>query len=152
MEFQGLDGKPVILRGMHSYPPQAVSAHRMETDLRHGDVEWAVELWISELRTKTQVKHLDILALLEKHHGVFRDVPPGRSPDRGFEHTIELEDGMNAVIATPYRHPKTYKDKIEQAIQELLRLGQLESICFFRGVGEEERWDIVHVHRLLGSQ
>lgn len=60
--------------------------------------------------------HLDILDLLEKHQGVFGDFPPRKPPDRGFEHTIELEDGVNAIITTPYRHPKAYKDEIEQAI------------------------------------
>ena len=38
MEFTGPDGKMVVLRGMHSYPPQTVSAHRMEADLRHGEI------------------------------------------------------------------------------------------------------------------
>lgn len=44
MEFTGPDGKSVVLRGMHSYPPQTVSAHRMEADLQHGHIAWAVEL------------------------------------------------------------------------------------------------------------
>eukprot|EP00253_Pinus_taeda_P003924 PITA_03924 len=46
-------------------------------------------------------------------------------PDRGFEHTIELEQGKQAVITTPYRHPKAYRDEIERAIQELLALGHI---------------------------
>ena len=49
MEFTRLDGKQVVLRGMHSYPPQTVSAHRMEADLRHGDMAWVVELRISKV-------------------------------------------------------------------------------------------------------
>lgn len=48
MEFTRPNGKLVVLRGMHSYPPQTTSAHRMEADLRHGDIEWAMELRISE--------------------------------------------------------------------------------------------------------
>ena len=47
MEFVGPNGKLVVLRGMHSYPPQTVWAHKMEADLRHGDIAWAVELRIS---------------------------------------------------------------------------------------------------------
>ena len=39
MEFNGPDSKLVVLRGMHSYPPQIVSTYRMEVDLRHGDIE-----------------------------------------------------------------------------------------------------------------
>lgn len=40
----------------------------------------------------------------------------------GFEHTIELESRVQAIITTPYRHPKAYRDEIEQAIHELLAL------------------------------
>jgi len=90
----------------------------MEADLCHGDVEWAVELWISELGTKTQV-------IQPEAPGFFGDVPPGRLPDCGFEHTIALEEGVNAVIATTYKHPKAYKYEIEWAIWELLRLGHI---------------------------
>ena len=32
---------------------------------------------------------------------------------------------MEAVITTPYRHPKAYKDEIERAIKELLPLGHI---------------------------
>ena len=34
MEFQGWDGKRVVLRGMNMYPPKTVSSHRMEALLR----------------------------------------------------------------------------------------------------------------------
>ena len=51
------------------------------------------------------------------------DIPPGIPLHRGFEHTIELEPGAKPVITTPYRHPKKFKDEIEQMIQELLDKG-----------------------------
>jgi len=35
---------------MQSYSPQTVSAHKMEVDLRHGDIAWAVKLRISKAR------------------------------------------------------------------------------------------------------
>ena len=54
----------------------------------------------------------DIEALLQKHKAIFGDLPAGRPPDRGFEHIIELEEGTQAVITTPYRDPKRYKDEI----------------------------------------
>ena len=47
---------------------------------------------------------------------MFGEIPPGQPSDRGFEHTIELEQGIQAVITTPYRHPKAYRDEIERAI------------------------------------
>ena len=34
MEFQGQDGKRVVLRGMNTYPPKPVSSQRMEAILR----------------------------------------------------------------------------------------------------------------------
>lgn len=126
MEFTGLDGKLVVLRRMHSYPPQIVSAHRIEADLRHGDIEWAMDLRILETGAPTRPMHPDILALLERHQGVFGEIPLGRPPDRGLEHTIELEEGVHAVITTPYQHPKTYQDEFESAIQDLLRLGHIK--------------------------
>lgn len=49
MEFTDPDDKSVVLIGMHSNPPQTVSAHRMEADLQHGDIAWAVELRVSEV-------------------------------------------------------------------------------------------------------
>jgi hypothetical protein len=56
---------------------------------------------------------------------VFGPIPPGRPPNRGFEHTIELEAGATPVITTPYRHPKRFKDEIEKAIKELLAMGHI---------------------------
>ena len=106
-------GKHEKIRGMHTYPPQTVSAHRMEADFWKGDIEWVVELWASEAETTGQVVHPDIQAILDRYDAVFGDIPPGRPPDRGFEHTIELEQGIQAVITTPYRHPKAYRDEIE---------------------------------------
>ena len=52
-------------------------------------------------------------------------IPPGRPPDRGFEHTIELEEGAKPMITPPYRHPRRFKDEIEKAIKELLAMGHI---------------------------
>jgi len=47
---------------------------------------------------------------------VFGDIPLVQPSERGSENTIELEQGMQAVITTPYRHPKPYRDEIEHDI------------------------------------
>ena len=47
MEFQGPDGKMVVLRGMNTYPPKPVSSQRMEAVLRQGDIEWSVECLVT---------------------------------------------------------------------------------------------------------
>ena len=41
MEFQGPDGRRVVLRGMNTYPSKVVSSQRMEAVLQHQDIEWA---------------------------------------------------------------------------------------------------------------
>jgi hypothetical protein len=41
------------------------------------------------------------------------------------KHVIELEEGGNPVITTPYRHPKKFKDKNKKAIKELLEMGHI---------------------------
>jgi hypothetical protein len=66
--------------------------------------------------------------LLGRHHQVFGLIPPGRPPDKGFEHTIELEEGAKPIITPPYRHRRRFKDEIEKAIKELLAMGHIRSI------------------------
>ncbi len=56
-----------------------------------------------------------------RHQQVFKAIPPGRPLDRGFEHTIELEEGATP----PYRHPRRFKDEIEKAIKEFLVMGHI---------------------------
>jgi hypothetical protein len=73
-----------------------------------------------------QQKYLtEIKTLLGRHQQVFGSIPPGRPPDRGFEHTIELEEGAKPMITTPYHHPWRFKDDIEKAIKKLLAMGHI---------------------------
>ena len=116
-------GKHEKIRGMHTYPPQTVSAHRMEADFWKGNIEWVVELRASEAKTTDRAVHPDIQAILDRYDAVFRDIPLGRPPDRGFEHTIELEQGIQAVITTPYRHPKAYWDEMSGPSKSCWLLG-----------------------------
>ena len=41
MRLKNLEGKPILLRGMHTYPNQVVSSHSMRFILRYGEIEWA---------------------------------------------------------------------------------------------------------------
>ena len=52
-------------------------------------------------------------------------IPPGKPPDRWFEHTIELEEGDKPMITTPYHHPRRFKDEMDKAIKELLVMGHI---------------------------
>eukprot|EP00253_Pinus_taeda_P027462 PITA_27462 len=113
------------IQGQHTYPPQTVSAHRMEAVFRKGDIEWVVELRASEAGTTGQTVHPEIQSILDRYAIMFGEIPRGQPPNQGLEHTIELEQGIQAVITTPYRHPKVYRDEIERAIQELLALGHI---------------------------
>jgi hypothetical protein len=99
----------------------------MERIFRHGDVAYAAECSITT-RKDSEVRehyHPQIRELLSQYEPVFGLIPPGRPPDRGFEHTIELEAGATLVIVAPYRHPKRFKDEIEKAIKELLAMGHI---------------------------
>ena len=93
MRFKISEGKPILLRGTHTYPNQVMSSHSMRTILRHVDMEWVFECLITYPKPHLNVsKHLkEIEQLLSKYEKVFGDLPPGRPPNRGVEHIIELE-------------------------------------------------------------
>jgi hypothetical protein len=127
MGFRDQDGKKVGLRGMSTGAPRTISAKRMERIFRHGEVAYAIECLITtqkDLEGRQQY-HIEIKNLLGQHQQAFKAIPPGRLPDRGFEHTIELEEGAKPMITSPYRHPSKFKDKIEKAIKELLAMGHI---------------------------
>jgi hypothetical protein len=54
---------------MHQYPPKIVSSHSMEAVMRHGDIEWAVECYISDREPLDHPRQHpdDIQVLLRKH-------------------------------------------------------------------------------------
>ena len=116
------------MRGINTYPPIVVTSHRMEAVLQKGDIEWDAGCLVTFKKPPDEATQhpADIEALLQKHKAISRDLPVGQPPDRGFEHIIELEEGTQAVITTPYRHPKRYKDEIESTIKELLKLGYIK--------------------------
>jgi hypothetical protein len=127
MSFRDASGSRVVLRGMSTGAPRAVSTKRMERIFRHGDVAYAAECLITTRKDSEgrEQYHPQIRELLGQYEPVFGPIPPGRPPDRGFEHMIELEAGATPVITTPYRHPKKFKDEIEKAIKELLAMGHI---------------------------
>jgi len=84
-----------------------------------------VELCASEAGTTGQTVHREIPSILDQYATVFGEILLQQPPDQGFEHTIELEQGIQAVITTPYRHPMAYQDENEWAIQEFLALGHI---------------------------
>jgi hypothetical protein len=126
MSFRDANGSRVVLRGMSTGAPRALSAKRMERIFCHGDVAYAAECWITTRKDSEgrEQYHPQIRELLGRYEPVFGPIPLGRPSDRGFEHMIELEAGATPVITTPYRHPKKFKDEIEKAIKELLAMGR----------------------------
>jgi hypothetical protein len=103
MGFRDQNGKKVVLRGMLIGSPRTVSAKRMERIFRHGEVAYAAECLITTQKDSEgrQQYHTEIKNLLGRHQQVFEAIPPGRPPDRGFEHTIELEEGAKPMITPP---------------------------------------------------
>ena len=74
-------GKHYKIKGIHTYPPQIVSANKMEVDLHKGDIEWVVELHILEAAGKGALVHLDVQSILDRYPTIFGDIPLGRPPD-----------------------------------------------------------------------
>ena len=109
---------------MQTYPNQVVYSHSTRSILKHGDIEWFAECLVTSHKTHVKFsKHpKDIEKLLSKYEKVFEDLPPGRSPDRGVEHIIELDIGTQPMKMNPYRHPKRIRHDIEEDIKELLEL------------------------------
>jgi hypothetical protein len=62
---------------------------------------------------------------LGRHQQVFGSIPPGRPPNIGFEHTIELEEGGKPMITPPYHHPMRFNDEIKKSIKEFLAMGHI---------------------------
>ena len=152
IRLKNLEEKPILLRGMHTYPNQVASSHNMRYILRNGDIEWTAEFSITYSKPHLNIsKHpKEIEQLLSKYERVFRDLPSGIPPYRGVEHTIELEIGTQPIKMHPYRNPKRIRDDIEEAIKELLDLGLIRpssrAIFFFSCYGKKERWNLENVH------
>jgi hypothetical protein len=127
MSFRDANGSRVVLRGMSTGAPRAVSTNRMERIFHHGYVAYTVECLNTTQKDSEGREHYhpQIKELMGQYELVFGSIPPRRPPDKGFEHTIELEAGATPVIKTPYRHPKKFKDEIEKAIKEFPAMGHI---------------------------
>ena len=90
MKFQDSTSSLRVVRGQHTYPKQVVNCKSMRSILRHGDVEWTVQCYVTSPKPKIRVfKHpKEIETLLDKYEKVLRDLPHGRPLDRGVEHKI----------------------------------------------------------------
>jgi hypothetical protein len=99
----------------------------MEDIFRNIDVAFVAKcvVIIQKSAEDQQHHHVDIQSLMIKHDHVFGKIQLGIPPDRGFEHTLELEEGSKPVITSPWRHPKKSKYEIEKVIEELLEMGNI---------------------------
>ena len=111
MKFKSSYGKQVVLTCMDTYPNQLVSSQSMRSILRHEDIEWVVECFISYQGSAIDnSQHLkDIKVFLKKYERIFGDLPPRRPPNRGVEHVIELKVGTLPIMIRIYKHPKILK-------------------------------------------
>jgi hypothetical protein len=87
----------------------------MEAIFKNGDVVYETQFFITSQKDDEGIRHYHtyIQDLLSRHDKVFGQIPRGDLL-RGFEHTIELEEGDKPVITTPYKNPKKFKDEIEK--------------------------------------
>ena len=83
----------------HDYP--------MRPKGKANQVMWAICTLMptQEEQHKTEY-HLHIQKLRIKYEKVFSKIPPGKPPDKGIEHIIQLEEGTKPIMITPYQHPK----------------------------------------------
>ena len=99
MKFQYSTGVLRVVRGQHTYPKQVVNCNSMRSILRHGDIEWAYECYITSPKPKIRFfkDTKDIETLLHKYEKKFRDLPHGRPLDRAVVHNIILEEGTSPI-------------------------------------------------------
>ena len=58
MKFQDSTGVLRVVSGHHTYPKQVVKCNSMRSILRHGDIEWDSEFYITSPKPKIRVvKH-----------------------------------------------------------------------------------------------
>ena len=55
ISFKDAEGKPVVLKGINTYPSQVISAKRMRSVMSHRDIEWDVEFQITTEVTTPKV-------------------------------------------------------------------------------------------------
>eukprot|EP00253_Pinus_taeda_P011506 PITA_11506 len=85
-------GRHEKIWGQQTYPPQTISAHRMEAVFQKGDVEWAVELRALEAETTRQTVHPEIQSILDRHPKAYRD---------------EIERAIQELLALGHIQPST---------------------------------------------
>ena len=75
MKFQDSTGVLRVVRGQHTYPKQVVNCNTMRSILRHGDIEWDAECYITSPNPKIIVfKHpKEIETLLHKYE-IFSEI------------------------------------------------------------------------------
>ena len=78
MEFQGQDGKQVVLRGMNTYPPNQYHHKEwrlyLDKETQNGQPNVVTFRKLSDNNTQHPA---DIQALLQKHEKVFKDLLAG---------------------------------------------------------------------------
>ena len=135
MKFQDSTGVLRVVRGQHTYPKWVVNCNSMRSILRHGDIEWAAECYITSPKPKISVvkQPKEIETLLHKYEKVFRDLPHGRPPDRGLSitlfwrrvlhpfiyHLIEIPRSSYMILIGPFKNSYSW-DSLDQALALML--------------------------------
>lgn len=127
-----LGGDNVTLKGDPSLGRSMISMKAMVKTLKKGGEGYIVEcnhLGVNQGQQsfvgKTMETPLYLQPVLKRFQNVF-NLPPGLSPNREHDHSINLKEGTDPITVHPYRYPQSQKDEIENLIHDMLNAGVIQ--------------------------
>ncbi|GJY36047.1 ty3-gypsy retrotransposon protein, partial [Tanacetum coccineum] len=127
-----LDDKFITLTGDTSLSPAQAQFHHFKRLSATNAIAEAYTLHCFSMETSSDdplqvpdsVPH-DLGNILHVFAFVF-SVPTGLPPSRTQDHSIVLQEGVNAVKVRPYRYPVSQKDQIETMVADMLAQGLIQ--------------------------
>lgn len=87
--------------------PYLILVKSMDALIWKGEVEWGCIFTIAKGRPtlhmgEAKEQPMEIQRILDSYADIFREIPKGLPPSRGFDHMVELESGAKPIILIPY--------------------------------------------------
>lgn len=108
-------GKRITLIGVKDCTSQCnpVKGKTLKDLLKKGGVAHIIHLSRVDHAQSIDTMPEDVHQLIQQHSHLFRE-PTSLPPQRNFDHTILLIEGVKPVNVKPYRYSPTQKDEIER--------------------------------------